>query len=125
MRIEYIPILAGVVVLLLGAAIMWDAWEPQSVGPMRDRRRRARAGIDTRGEFIAGLGIALLGAALVGRDWRFETLTVLVGTIFVVAGAFRNQRYFRETFLFRGAARRGDPAATNSEDKPATRNRIR
>ena len=125
MRVEYIPILAGVIVVLLGAAIMWDACGPQSIGPLRDRRRRTRTGIDIKGEFVAGVGIALLGAALIGRDWRFETLTVLAGTVLVLAGAVRNQRHFRETFTFRGAARRGEPKDGTSDDERATRNRIR
>ena len=106
MIVENIPVVLGVLVLLIGLAVMWDAWGPQSIGPMRDRRRRSRAGIDVRGELVAGIGIALLGGALIGRDWRFETLTVLVGTVCVIAGALSNRKYFREVFLFRGSARR-------------------
>lgn len=112
MRVELIPITAGVVVLLLGGAIIWDAWGPQMLGPMRERRRRARADLNTAGELLAGIGAVLLGVALVGRDWRFETAFVLVGTICIVLGALKNRKYFREVLLFRGAARRqpeGDP----------------
>ncbi len=108
MRVEAIPILLGVIILLLGLAIIWDAWGPQTLGPMRDRRRRARATIDSKGELVAGLGVALLGAALIGREWRFETVTVLVGTICIIYGTLRNRKYFREVFLFRGSARRDD-----------------
>jgi hypothetical protein len=96
----------GIIVLVVGLAIVWDAWGPQSIGPMRDRRRRTRENIDVRGELVAGLGIVLLGAALIGRDWRFETITVLAGTLCVAMGALRNRKYFREVFLFRGSARR-------------------
>jgi hypothetical protein len=115
LRVEYIPVLLGLALALLGAAIMWDGWGPQSLGPMRDRRRRSRAPIDSRGELVAGFGIVLLGVALVGRDWRFETVTVLVGTACVLLGALRNQKYFREVLLFRGAARRNSP---ESDKKP-------
>ncbi|MEO6864240.1 MAG: hypothetical protein ABI229_02195 [Gemmatimonadaceae bacterium] len=117
MTVEDIPLVIGAVVLLIGLAIMWDAWGPQTIGPMRDRRRRARASIDVKGEFAAGLGIVLLGTALVGRDWRFETLTVLVGTIFVIAGALRNRKYFKEVFLFRGSARRDSDAPVKKSGK--------
>lgn len=96
----------GVVILLIGAAIMWDAWGPQTLGPMRERRRRTREAIDLKGELTAGLGVVLLGAALIGRDWRFETVTVIVGTICIIVGALKNRKYFREVFFFRGASRR-------------------
>ncbi len=117
MRVEDIPLVIGAVVLLIGLAIIWDAWGPQTIGPMRDRRRRTRAAIDIKGELAAGLGIALLGTALLGRDWRFETLTVLVGTICVIVGTLRNRKYFMEVFLFRGAARRGDDAPVKKSGK--------
>lgn len=107
MRVEEIPVVLGIAILALGVAIMWDAWGPQTLGPMRDRRRRARADIDVKGEFIAGLGVAVLGTALIGQDWRFETVTVLIGAVCVILGGLRNRKYFREVFLFRGAARRG------------------
>ncbi|MEO7042399.1 MAG: hypothetical protein ABI035_09075 [Gemmatimonadaceae bacterium] len=103
---EYIPIGAGILLVLVGLAFIWDALGPQLVGPMRDRRRRARAEINLAGELAAGAGIALLGVALIGRDWRLETVTVLVGTICIIAGTLKNWKYFRELFLFRGSARR-------------------
>ena len=117
MRVEDIPVGVGVVILVIGLAIMWDAWGPQSLGPMRDRRRRTRADIDIKGELVAGLGITLLGTALIGRDWRFETVTVLFGTICIVLGALRNRKYFREVFLFRGAARRNTDNKTRKIGK--------
>lgn len=124
MRIEYVPILTGVLVALLGAALAWDAWGPQALGPKLDRRRRAREPLDIRGELMAGLGIVLLGAALIGRDWRFETVTVLLGTILVLLGGLRNRRYFREVFLFRGAARRDTTASgPTKRAKPIIRSR--
>jgi hypothetical protein len=115
LRIEIIPVVLGVLIIALGVAVAWDAWGPQTMGPMRERRRRRRASLDTRGELLAGIGFVLLGAALVGRDWRFETVTVLVGTLFVIVGALKNRKYFREVFLFRGAARRD---TDTKPDKP-------
>lgn len=120
-RVEYIPIGGGILVLLIGIGFLWDAWGPQTIGPMRDRRRRTRAPIDLPGEFIAGLGVVLLGVALVGRDWRLETPIVLVGTICIIVGALRNRKYFRELFLFRGTARR----STESPPQKPGKMRIR
>lgn len=117
MRVEYVPIGAGILLVLVGLAFIWDAWGPQIVGPMRDRRRRARAEINLPGEVAAGAGIALLGAALIGRDWRLETATVLVGTICIIVGTLKNWKYFRELFLFRGAARRGLERNVTKSDK--------
>ena len=80
--------------------------------------------MDTFGELLAGLGILLLGGALIGRDWRYETVTVLSGTALVFVGAIRNRRYFREVFLFRGAARRGPATEPHVRAKANTKTRI-
>ncbi|MEO6778608.1 MAG: hypothetical protein ABI194_04075, partial [Gemmatimonadaceae bacterium] len=120
-RVEDIPVVLGAVIAIIGVALMWDAWGPQTLGPMRERRRRVRASLDTPGELMAGLGVLLVGAALIGREWRFETVTVLVGTFFILVGALRNRKYFREVLLFRGSARRNTDIS--ADKKP--RNRIR
>lgn len=115
MRVEYIPITAGVILIVIGIALIWDALGPQTVGPMRDRRRRTRVELDLTGECFAGVGIALLGVALVEQDWRFETAAVLLGTICIAIGMLKNRKYFRELLLFRGAARRqSEPPVTKS-----------
>ena len=108
MSVYEVPVLLGAVVILMGLGIIWDSWGPQTIGPMRDRRRRRRATIDLKGEFVAGVGIVLLGAALIGSDWRFETVTILAGALCILVGALRNRKYFLEVFTFRGAARRND-----------------
>lgn len=118
MRLELVPVILGFLVLLLGVAILWDAWGEHPAGPMRERRRRVRASIDSHGESLVGFGMLLLGAALIGRDWRFETVTVLAGTLLVVWGGVRNRDYIREMLLFRGAARRGlDETSPSKSDR--------
>lgn len=122
MRVELIPIVLGILLVLIGIAILWDAWGPEWVGPMRERRRRVRAAIDPMGEKLVGVGIVILGAALIGADWRWETLTVLIGAVLLLWGGIRNRRYIREMLFFRGAARRG--MEQQPEEKPP-RMRIR
>lgn len=108
MRIELVPVVLGMIVLLLAGGILADAWGSPERGPMRERRRRMRATIDRRGETLVGIGFVLVGAALVGRDhWRYETASVLLGTLLILLGAAFNRRYIREAILFRGPARRG------------------
>lgn len=107
MRLELVPVILGFIVLILGVAILWDAWGEHPMSPGRERRRRVRATINPRGETLVGFGTMLLGAAFIGRDWRFETLTVLAGTVLVLWGGIRNRAYIREMLFFRGAARRG------------------
>jgi hypothetical protein len=111
-RIEDVPIVIGCIIVAIGLAVMWDAWGPQPIGPMRDRRRRERANVDTAGELISGIGIALFGVALIGRDWRLETPTIIAGAICLIIGSLRNRKYFREAFLFRGAVRRNSDTIT-------------
>ena len=128
MRLELVPVILGLIVLVLGVAILWDAWGEHPMGPMRERRRRTRATINSRGESSVGFGMMLLGAALIGRDWRFETLTVLAGTLLVLWGGFENREYIREMLFFRGAARRGlgDTTVERPPDQPLDkRDRLR
>jgi hypothetical protein len=117
LSVEFIPIVLGILVILLGAALMWDAWGPQGIGGIRERRRRTRETPDLAGELLAGFGIVLLGVALIGRDWRFETPVILIGTVLLIIGALRNRKYFRELFLFRGAARRNTTPEPTKSDK--------
>ncbi len=115
MRVELIPILVGLLVVLVGASMIWDARTASDDSPLSARRRRRRAAIDLQGEWISGAGIALLGGALLDRDGRFETVLVLIGALLLLYGAIRNRHYFREVFLFRGAARRGAPSSPRPE----------
>ena len=114
MRLEYVPIILGVLVLLAAAAVIYDAFVPEGLHRFRERRRRARAERNRNGQVLIGAGMAAMAAALMGSDiWRFGTVAVLVGAVLLAAGGVMNRAYLKETLLNRGAARRRDP-----EDQP-------
>jgi hypothetical protein len=109
MRLEQLPILLGVLVALVGLTILWDAWQPGGIAPLRERRRRARAVPQKAGQIFVALGTLCMAAALMGRDtWRWGTISVLFGSVMLVIGAIMNRAYLKEALLFRGAARRGE-----------------
>lgn len=109
MRLELIPVLLGVVFVLLSAGIIYDAAAPSSIRPFRERRRRQRAEIDRTGESFVALGIACLGASMIGNElWRYTTIVVIAGVALLITGAILNREYLRELLLFRGAARRSN-----------------
>lgn len=121
MRLELVPVILGVLVLLMAAGIIYDAASPSHVRPFSERRRRARAELHTAGEWLVGLGTACLGAALIGNEvWRWTTIAVLSGVVLLVLGAILNRAYLREMLLFRGAARR----TQEMEAPPAARKDI-
>ena len=112
MRLEYIPVVLGVLVLFAAAGIIFDAVSPEAARPFRERRRRQRAELNTPGEWLVGLGVACLGVSLIGNElWRWTTIVVISGVVLIVIGAVMNRTYLREMLLFRGAARRGDGKA--------------
>jgi hypothetical protein len=107
MRLEYLPVVLGVLVMLVAMGIIYDAAAPEPRRPFRERRRRQRAELNVPGEWMVGLGTACLGAALIGgEDWRWTTIAVLSGVVLLVLGAILNRAYLREMLLFRGASRR-------------------
>ncbi len=109
MRLEQVPLFIGVVVAILGLALVLDAQLPEGFSQSRERRRRARTERNRPGETLMGLGVIAMAAALIGSDeWRFGTLAVLAGVILLGTGAWLNRDYLREFFLFRGASRRGE-----------------
>jgi hypothetical protein len=119
MRLELVPVVLGVLVLLIAAAIVYDAIRPDGPRPLTERRRRQRAELDIPGEWLVGLGTACLGASLIGNElWRWTTVAVISGIVLIVLGAILNRSYLREMLLFRGAARR-------SEEKPPARSEIK
>lgn len=114
MRLEYVPIILGVVVLLAAAAVIYDAYVPAGLHRFRERRRSARAERNRHGQALTGAGMAAMAAALIGSDiWRFGTVAVLFGSVLLIIGGILNRVYLKETLLNRGAARRRDP-----EDQP-------
>jgi hypothetical protein len=129
MRFEQVPLVLGGFVAVIGLLLMADAWLPERARPYgRDRRRRVRTERHRGGEALVGLGIVAMGAALAGRDaWRWSTVVVIAGAVLLVLGALLNFRYLRETFAFRGRARRGAEAAAGEHvvaeptDRPSMR----
>lgn len=122
MRVETIPLLLGILVALLGAGLIADAWLPERVFYRSERRRRARAERHLGGEAAIGLGVLCMAAALFGRDtWRYGTVVVIVGTILLAIGAWLNRAYLRERISNRGSLRRGAPKPDETETKPRIR----
>lgn len=126
MRLEHVPIILGVLVLLAGAAVVYDAFAPEGLPGFGERRRRARAPRSPYGQALTGAGMAAMAAALIGRDtWRFGTIAVLLGTVLLVAGGVMNRAYLKELLFNRGAARRRDPEDQPPEEPPTSTYRIR
>ena len=108
-RLEYLPILFGVVVALAGIGLVADAWLPDRDMRIRERRRRARAERHRGGEAAIGVAVILLGAALIGHDrWTGNLWAAGIALVLLAAGSILNRQYIREQLDFRGAARR-DP----------------
>ncbi|MGI8618323.1 MAG: hypothetical protein ACR2L6_04440 [Gemmatimonadaceae bacterium] len=127
MRLEYLPIILGVVVLLAAAGVIYDTFSPEGLPRFfRDRRRRARAERSRNGQGLIGAGMAALAAALIGSDvWRFGTVAVLVGGVLLIAGGIMNRAYLKEALLNRGVARRRDPEDQPPEQPESKTYRIR
>ncbi|MFL5623501.1 MAG: hypothetical protein ACJ8AB_12700 [Gemmatimonadaceae bacterium] len=109
MRLELIPVVLGVLVLLVAAGIVYDAIRPDDARPHHERRRRRRAELDIPGEWLVGLGTACLGVSLIGNEvWRWTTIAVISGIVLIVVGAILNRDFLKEMLLFRGASRRSE-----------------
>jgi hypothetical protein len=127
-KLEQIPIVLGVIVLLVALALGYDALSPEERRPFRERRRRQRADLNRGGELLVALGTASMGVALIGRDnWRWGNIAVFAGVALLVAGTSLNRQFLKELLLFRGASRRatGNEAPPMPDDKPKDKMRIR
>ena len=110
MKLEQLPILLGIFVLIVALWIAYDSMSPEEKRPFRERRRRKRADLNRGGEMLVALGTASMAAALIGRDsWRWGTVAVFLGVALLIVGASLNRPFLRELLFFRGASRRAAP----------------
>jgi hypothetical protein len=99
MRLETFPLLLGILIGLVGIGLIFDAWAPDHVVVVKERRRRARRERDRLGEALVGLGVLAVAAAFMGRDtWRYSILAVIAGMVLLLWGAKRNGAYLRGVF---------------------------
>jgi hypothetical protein len=107
-RVETIPLILGIIVALIGLAILADAWLPESTPHDRERRRAERTERSLGGEASIGLGVLCMAAAIIGRDtWDYSIVAVIAGTVLFVIGTFMNWNYLKDRITNRGALRRG------------------
>ena len=108
MRVETIPLVIGIIVALIGLAILADAWLPEEMTFRGERRRQERTERSIGGEACIGLAVLCFAAAVIGRDtWRYGTVAVIAGTALFLIGAFANRKFLRDRIVNRGALRRG------------------
>ena len=123
MRVETIPLIIGIIVALVGMAILADAWLPEDMTFGADRRRQARTERSIGGEACLGLAVLCFAAAIIGRDtWRYGTVAVIAGSVVFVIGVIANRHFLRDRIVNRGALRRGGLAdrerAARNKPKP-------
>ena len=107
MRLEVIPVIIGVLVCLIGLALVFDAWTPDEIIVKRERRRRPRIERSRGGEASIGFGIICMGAAFIGRDtWRYSVVSVIAGAVLLLFGTLSNCHYLGQAISNRGALRR-------------------
>lgn len=123
MRVETIPLIIGIIVALIGLAILADAWLPEDMAFGTNRRRQERTERSIRGEACLGLAVLCFAAAIIGRDtWRYGTVAVIAGSVLFVIGTFANRKFLHDRIVNRGALRRGGRAdrerAARNKPKP-------
>ena len=115
MRIEIVPLIAAVLVGLIGLGLIFDAWTPDEIIVKHERRRRRRIERNRGGEGAIGLGVLCMAAAFAGRDtWSYSVIAVIAGTVLVLFGAVKNYRYFGAVLSNRGPLRRRPDDASAS-----------
>ena len=121
MRVETVPIILGILVAIVGLAILADAWLPESMTFGSERRRRSRTERSLGGEACIGLAALCEAAALIGRDtWPYTTVAMLAGAGLFLLGVILNWRYLVDRVSNRGALRRDETPKPNTQ-----KNRIR
>jgi len=119
MPIEVVPLIAAVVVGLIGLGLIFDAWTPDEIIVKNERRRRPRIERSRGGEALIGLGVLCMAAAFAGRDtWRYSVVAVIAGTALLLLGVVGNRHYLAAVVSNRGALRRRNPA-TEADQNPA------
>ena len=107
MRLEIIPVIIGILVCLIGLALVFDAWTPDEIIVKRERRRRPRVERHRGGEAAIGLGVLCMAAAFIGRDtWRYSVVAVIAGAVLLLFGTLSNRHYLGQAISNRGALRR-------------------
>ena len=123
-RVETLPLIFGIIVALLGLAILADAWLPEELAFRTERRRSERTERSLGGEASIGLGVLCMAAAIIGRDsWDYSIVAVIVGTVLFVIGAFMNRSFLKDRITNRGALRRG--GASQAHRQKGGREKIR
>jgi predicted tellurium resistance membrane protein TerC len=96
MRVETIPIILGLLLFLIAAAMIADAIVADDHSLPAERRSRERPERSRVGQIVFGAGMMCVAAVLVGRDqWRFTTLAIAIAVVLVVVGVGLNLRYIR------------------------------
>jgi hypothetical protein len=96
MRAETIPIVLGLLLFLIAAAMIADAIVADGTSLPAERRSRERPERSRVGQSVFGAGMLCVAAVLIGRDqWRFTTLAIAVAVVLVVIGVGLNLRYIR------------------------------
>jgi hypothetical protein len=108
LRVETIPLILGIIIALIGLAILADAWLPEEMNFQTERRRNTRSERSLSGEACIGLAVLCMAAAMIGRDtWRYGTVAVIAGSVLFLFGVVQNRTYLRDRIVNRGALRRG------------------
>ena len=120
MRLETIPLIIGVIIALIGLALLVDSWSAEAIPGMRERRRSPRTERSLGGEASIGLGVLCIAAAIFGRDtWDYVNVAVIAGIVLVLLGTWSNRRYLRDRISNRGALRRAEtPAGMRKNERP-------
>ena len=77
MRLETLPLILGVILGVIGLALLLDAWAPDNIVISEERRHRPRRDRDRLGEALVGLGALAMAATFIGRDTFDRKLEIL------------------------------------------------